>query len=125
MNRIVVDLDGTLTEDDSSRSYAEKRPQPRVVEKLREYKEVGFTITVLTARNMRSFEGNVGLINVHTLPTVLAWLDQHGVPYDEVVVGKPWCGEQGFYVDDRALRPDEFVSLSPAEVSRLFGRNRD
>jgi hypothetical protein len=30
---------------------------------------------------------------------------------------------EGFYVDDRALRPDEFARLSQAEVAALFGTN--
>src|SRR5690606_29179535 len=58
---------------------------------------------------MNTYGGNVGLINANTLPIILDWLARHEVPFDEVVVGKPWCGEGGFYVDDRALRPSEFA----------------
>jgi capsule biosynthesis phosphatase len=120
-NRIVIDLDGTLTIDDPSRSYADRLPRWDVVERLREYRAMGWSICILTARNMRTYEGNVGKITVHTLPIIHAWLDQHDVPYDEILVGKPWCGPDGFYVDDRALRPDEFARLSPAEVPALIG----
>ncbi len=120
-NRIVIDLDGTLTIDDPSRSYADRQPRLDVIERLREYRAMGYAICILTARNMRTYEGNVGKIAVHTLPIIHAWLDQHDVPYDEILVGKPWCGPDGFYVDDRALRPDEFARLSPAEVPALIG----
>ena len=120
-NRIIIDLDGTLTVDDASRSYAEREPRHDVIAKLREYKALGFAICILTARNMRTYEGNVGKIAVHTLPIIHAWLDRHEVPYDEILIGKPWCGPDGFYVDDRALRPDEFARLSPAQVPALIG----
>ena len=123
MNRIVIDLDGTLTQDEPGVPYQEKAPRPEVIAKLREYREAGFAITISTARNMRTYSGNTGLINIHTLPGIIEWLRLHDVPFDEVLVGKPWCGVEGFYVDDRALRPDEFARLSQAEVAALFGTN--
>jgi len=118
---IVIDLDGTLTHDEPALDYADRRPRLDVIARLREYRAEGFRIAVHTARNMRTYDGNVGAINVHTLPKVLAWLDRHEVPYDEVLVGKPWCGHQGFYVDDKSVRPDEFVRMSHAEVLALVG----
>lgn len=124
MNRIVIDLDGTLTVDDPAVPYADKKPDLAVVRKLHEYRALGFAITVHTARNMRSLDGNIGKINVQTLPLILEWLERHEVPFDEVIVGKPWCGPDGFYVDDRALRPDEFALLAPDEALKKLGRNR-
>ncbi|MBS0254026.1 MAG: capsular biosynthesis protein [Proteobacteria bacterium] len=124
-NRIVIDLDGTLTHDDPALPYPERRPRLDVIARLRDYRAMGYTICILTARNMRTYEGNVGKIAVHTLPVIAAWLERHEVPHDEILVGKPWCGPQGFYVDDRALRPDEFVRLAPDEVERLIGENAD
>jgi capsule biosynthesis phosphatase len=120
MNRIVIDLDGTIARDDPGRAYPDREPDYAVIERLAEYRELGFQICVMTSRNMRTYEGNVGAINVHTLPGIIAWLDKAGVPYDEIVVGKPWCGNDGFYVDDRALRPDEFARLSPADVAAML-----
>jgi len=121
--KIVIDLDGTLTIDDDSVSYSHRQPRMDVIEKLREYRARGCKICILTARNMRTYEGNVGKIAVHTLPIIRTWLDAHDVPYDEIVIGKPWCGPEGFYVDDRALRPDEFAKLSPAAILALLGVN--
>lgn len=119
--KIVIDLDGTLTLHDSASSYAEKMPNVAVVAKLREYAADGYVIVIHTARNMRTYDGEVGLINVHTLPVIVGWLDHHDIPYHEIIVGKPWCGPGGFYVDDRSLRPDEFARMSREEVSRLIG----
>jgi capsule biosynthesis phosphatase len=116
-----MDLDGTITQDNAARSYADKEPNLAVIEQMRSYKDNGFTIVIHSARNMRTYNGSIGKINVHTLPVILAWLDRHSVPYDEVVVGKPWCGTEGFYVDDRAIRPSEFASLSLEEIRVLIG----
>lgn len=70
---------------------------------------------------MRSFGNSVGKINAFTLPVIIDWLARHDIPYDEIHVGKPWCGEDGFYVDDRAIRPDEFSALGYDEVRALLG----
>lgn len=123
IKRIIIDLDHTLCYAEGD--YLNARPNHAVIEKLREYRALGFQITVHTSRNMRTYEGNVGKINVHTLPVILDWLQRHDVQFDEVVVGKPWCGFEGFYVDDRALRPDEFVRMTPEEVARLIGAGKE
>ena len=122
MKRLVVDLDGTLTIDDSSRSYPDRKPDAAVVARLREYKALGYEIVIHSARNMRTYKGQVGLINVHTLPVILDWLRRNDIPFDEVHVGKPWCGTEGFYIDDRSIRPNEFVSLSVEQIATLLGR---
>jgi capsule biosynthesis phosphatase len=70
---------------------------------------------------MRTFEGRVGEIVAKTVPTLIAWLDKHDIPYDEIHVGKPWCGHDGFYVDDRAVRPDEFARMDYTEIRALLG----
>lgn len=120
MKIIVIDLDGTLTIDDPEVAYEERLPRTDVIEKLRSFRSDGYRIIVNTARNMRTHAGNIGVINVQTLPVILRWLELHEVPFDEVIVGKPWCGFDGFYVDDRAIRPDEFVELDPAQIRRLI-----
>ena len=120
MKRIVIDLDGTLTIE-TDVPYSEKLPNLDVVRQLRFYKENGFKIAISTSRNMRTYEGNIGQINVNTLPVILAWLEKHNVPYDEVFVGKIWCGFEGFCVDDKTVRPDEFVKLSYEEICKLVG----
>jgi len=118
-NRIIVDLDGTITSN-SDGGYANAKPNIALIEKLSQYKENGFLITIFSARNMRTYEGNVGKINIHTLPIITAWLERHNVPYDELLVGKPWCGYDGFYIDDRAVRPDEFVQMSVEQIKQLL-----
>ena len=36
-------------------------------------------------------------------------------------LGKPWPGRGGFYVDDKSIRPDEFLKLSYEEILALIG----
>ncbi|WP_040162934.1 HAD family hydrolase [Microbacterium gorillae] len=120
---IVFDLDGTLTHDDDA-PYAQKRPNRAMVERLLEYREAGFRIAIQTARNMRTFDGQIGRINAVTLPVIIRWLDENAIPYDEIHVGKPWCGPDGFYVDDRALRPSEFLAMSTDDIAELLDAER-
>lgn len=121
MKRIIIDLDGTLTFDKDT-SYPDKPLNEDVFEACRKYKKMGFEIVISTSRNMRTYEGNIGKINVHTLPGIIDWLAKHNVPYDEIHVGKPWCGFEGFYVDDKSIRPSEFAALSYDEIKELIAK---
>lgn len=121
MKRLIFDLDGVLALDDPALDYADRAPNAPVVERLRDYKAMGFEIVVCSARNMRTFAGQIGKINANTLPVIIAWLQRHDIPYDEIHVGKPWCGHEGFYIDDRAIRPAEFTDLSFEAIQVLIG----
>jgi len=123
MKRLVFDLDGTLTLG-SNGDYSSDRPDMDVIKKLRDFKSQGFEIVIYTARQMRTHQNNIGKINAHTLPTIIDWLDKHLVPYDEIFVGKPWCGNEGFYVDDKSIRPSEFKSLTLLEISKLLEKEQ-
>ena len=119
MKRLIFDLDNTLCTTQNG-DYANAQPITEVIEKLKEYHRQGFTIVINTSRNMRTYQGNIGAINKNTLPIIIDWLRRHDIPYDELYVGKPWCGFEGFYVDDKAIRPDELVKLSYAEICQLL-----
>lgn len=120
--RIVIDVDGTLAQfKKKEETYSDILPNQEVLDKLKEYREQGFYIIVCSARNMRTYDNNMGLLQANTLPILLDWLKKHEVPFDEVHVGKPWCGFEGFYVDDKAIRPNEFTSLSYEEIMERVG----
>jgi len=123
---IVIDLDGTLCpEKEDGDEYMNLLPDAAVIEKLREYKEKGFYIIIYSARNMRTYHGNIGKINANTLKAMLIWLDKYQVPYDEIYVGKPWAGKRGFYVDDKTIRPSEFLSMTYEEIMEIIGRRKE
>lgn len=100
--------------------YQDKPLNKDVLKRLYYYKQLGFKITIFTSRNMRTFSGNIEEIKKNTLPLIVEWLDRHNVPYDDIIIGKPWCGFEGFYVDDRAIRPSEFVKQSYEEIKELL-----
>jgi capsule biosynthesis phosphatase len=119
---IVMDVDGTLCEKKMpDQSYEAVAPVEAMVERLREYRANGFYVILATSRNMNTYNGNIGLITANTAKTLLAWLDRHNVPYDELYIGKPWGGRGGFYVDDKAVRPSEFLKLSYNEILAIVG----
>lgn len=116
VKKIIIDLDGTIAFIDDQLPYSKRIPNVLVIDQLRRYWHLGFKIVVFTSRNMRTFGGEIGKINKYTLPEVTAWLDDHNVPYDEIIMGKPWCGHEGFYVDDKTVRPSEFMRNSLDEI---------
>ena len=122
----VFDIDGTLCPiKEKDQEYIDLVPYPEMVEKLKEYKAGGAKIVLFTSRNMNSYGGNIGLINANTAKVLLQWLDKWEIPYDEIIYGKPWPGKRGFYVDDRAVRPDEFLKYSEEESKSICDGWRD
>jgi capsule biosynthesis phosphatase len=119
MKNLVMDIDKTLTLGDNE-DYNLVSPNIEVIKKVREYKSKGFNIILFTARNMRTHNNNIGRITAKTLPIIFKWLEIHNVPFDEIYVGKPWCGNDGFYVDDKTVRPDEFCNLSYKEIEKII-----
>ena len=119
MKRLILDLDDTIcTTVDGD--YRNAKPSLEVIDKIRSYKKEGFDIVISTSRNVRTYKGNIGLINANTLPIIIEWLAFHNVPYDELYIGKPWCGHEGFYVDDKSVRPSEFSRYSYNEIVEIL-----
>lgn len=121
--RLIVDLDDTIsitTEGD----YINSKPIKDTINALNRYKEEGFEIVINTSRNMRTYKGNIGKISIFTLPNIIDWLKKHQVPFDEVRIGKPWCGFKGFYIDDKAIRPSEFHKYSYDEIQELLAEEK-
>lgn len=122
--RLVVDIDNTITVTEHG-DYVNSKAVQETINMLKKYKEEGFEIVLFSSRNMRTYEANVGKINIHTLPNILDWLKKHDVPFDEILVGKPWCGFDGFYIDDSAVRPSEFHSMSFEEITALLKKEKE
>jgi capsule biosynthesis phosphatase len=121
--KICFDVDGTLCPiKDKFQEYNTLEPFPGIVDKIKELKSLGYLIVISTARNMRYYNGNVGEINHKTLPGLLVWLEKWEIPFDEVLVGKPHCI---FYIDDKAVRPDEFLKYSYEDLLKLTGQDTE
>lgn len=121
----VFDIDGTLCPiKKKEEKYEDLVPYADMIEKLKYYKENGAKIVLYTSRNMNSYNGNIGMINKYTAATLSEWLKKWEIPYDEIVYGKVWPGHKGFYVDDRTVRPDEFLKYSPQELENICKNSR-
>lgn len=113
MKKIIMDLDYTICK--KTDTYSNALPNIEVINAIKGYKDKGFHITIHTARNMKTFDGNISKIAEFTLPTIIQWLENNNVPFDEVIIGKPW-NDEGFYVDDNSVRPLEFVEKTYEEI---------
>lgn len=116
---LVVDLDNTITVEESKTPYPEKRPNTQLIEKLHEYKKQGFEIIIHTARRMRTHRGDEAKVIGEIGKITTDWLEKHNVPYDGIKYAKPFA-ENGFYIDDKAIRPKEFLDLSIEEIKGLI-----
>ena len=121
----IFDIDGTLCPIKGTvEKYEDMVPYPEMIRRIREYKDQGAKIVLFTSRNMNTYKGNIGLINANTAKVVLEWLDKWDIPYDEIIYGKPWPGHNGFYVDDRTVRPDEFLNKTAEELKEICIKSR-
>ena len=112
---LIFDVDGTLCPiKDKEELYKDLIPDEEMIKKLKDYKKEGAKIVLYTSRNM-----NVGLINANTAVIMQEWLKKWDIPYDEIFFGKPWPGSRGLYIDDRAVRPDEFLNHSFEELEKI------
>lgn len=122
---LVVDVDGTLCPiKQPGESYLDMEPEPRMMAKIRALHAEGWHIILHSARGMRSNDGNPGKIGKNVTPIMLEWLAKHEIPFDELHMAKPWPGKQGFYIDDRAVRPREFVEMDFDALNALVERDR-
>lgn len=124
VRKLIVDMDDTITVTEHG-DYVNSKPIMETIKLLRKYKEDGFQIVIHSSRQMRTYEGQIGKINVHTLPNIINWLTKHEVPFDEVIVGKPWCGFEGWYIDDKSIRPSEFHEMSREEIEQMLKKEKE
>ena len=123
VKRLIVDLDNTISYTIKG-DYVNSKPIEQTINMLRKYHDEGWEIVINSSRNMRTYDANVGKINIYTLPNIISWLNKYNVPYDEIIVGKPWCGYDGFYIDDKAIRPSEFHSMNEKEIHLLLEKEK-
>jgi capsule biosynthesis phosphatase len=110
---LVVDVDGTLCPAKvEGMTYDDLPADPGMKARLAELATQGWHIVLFSSRGMRTHKGDEAAMIAHVLPPMVEWLDRNGIIYHEVRLGKPWPGYDGFYVDDRAVRPREFLTLT-------------
>jgi capsule biosynthesis phosphatase len=97
--RICWDCDGVIAK--GGYPYDQCTPYPEAVKVLRQLKNEGHYIIILTARYMSKYKGNKTKAAEEGYNELSWWLDEHQIPYDEIHFGKP---SAHIYIDDRALR---------------------
>ena len=125
MNTIIFDVDGTLCPiKKENEEYKDLIPYKEMVEKIRDLKNAGYRIVLFTSRNMRTYNNDINMILKYTKPILEEWLNKWQIPYDEIIFGKPYPGKNGFYVDDKTIRPKELLNLSMDEINKLMEDGR-
>lgn len=112
-NNYIFDLDGTICEEKpkgtSKEEYIKVKPKKDVVKVINKLKDMGKTITILTARHMATTKGDVDAVEDLIGGITEEWLENNKIPYDFLYYGKPYGMVQ---VDDRSIHPAELVALN-------------
>jgi len=106
---IIIDLDNTLTQEDAENNYSQKIVNQSVSMSIKNAISLGYESKIFSARNMRSLNGDLNKIESITRPIAEAWLKQNNIDYEELILGKPWCGYNGWYLDDKNISIEEFI----------------
>ena len=111
--RVVFDLDNTIITLGSNK---------KVISRIKDFilflHSQGHVIVIQTARGMKSCNSNLGKVLKKSACIVINWLEEEGIPYDEIYFGKP---EGDLYIDDRAFNAYDsqlFKSLGFYEYER-------
>ena len=107
---LIVDIDKTICNSPPQKDYSKCKPIKTVCSKLIEEDLKGTYIILYTSRNVRTFKGNVGLINKYTSVELTEWLKNNNIPYDEIYFNKPWGFGDLNYIDDKFLSIEKFIS---------------
>jgi len=116
---LVIDLDNTITIENPLTPYSQKKPNVKIINKIKEYKKLGYEIIINTARRMKTHKNDESKLIAEIADVTIAWLKENDVPFDGLKFGKTHANN-GFYVDDKAIRPDEFLELSEEEIFNLI-----
>ena len=107
--RFCLDLDNTLVNTKGS-DYENSTPIPEAIAKVREYKERGDHIIIMTARGSGS--------KTDWREFTAKQLDDFGIPYDQLIVGlKP--GGVDVFVDDKAINALDWLADEERALSRI------
>lgn len=119
---IVFDLDDTICypnhlETDSFKKYGEARPNTQLILYMKGLKEIGFHITICSARRMVTHSGDIDKIIADIGKITIDWLKQYDVPYDDIHFGKPYSST--WYVDDKAMDLNTFYKWADYEINSM------
>ncbi|EJG6624824.1 hypothetical protein NAG32_000091 [Shigella sonnei] len=106
MLNLCFDVDDCITEWNNNRDYVNFKPDVEMVNAINALYDAGHTITLYTARGMKSV--GPGRIAIDILPSLIQNLANIGLKYHNLLTHKP---VYDWIIDDKAMRPDEFKAL--------------
>ena len=109
MKTFVFDLDGTLCTKVTDGNYNNAKPKKERIDQVNLLYDEGNFITIHTARGMGRHNNNAVAANEEFYNLTVKQLDQWGVRYHEVHLGKP-SGD--IYIDDKAVSDDQFFKIT-------------
>lgn len=105
--RIVVDFDDTISTT-LDRDWDNALPIQPTIDKINELYAMGWEVCIATARGQLSCDGDSAAADAKYRPQMEAWLSRMGCSYTSISFEKKLAA---YYIDDKALRPDEFSRL--------------
>lgn len=113
--RIVIDLDGVICPiKQPHQSYSELEPVAGAAESIRSLRACGHYVIIVTARNMATYQSNVGQVMKNIGQLTFEWLSRNGIEYDEIYFGKP---NAEIYIDDRGIRFRGWSAITDAALA--------
>lgn len=106
---IIMDIDDTISFAETYSDpeiYSHAKPNVKLIETMRKLSSQGYTFILHTARGWISCNEDALKADKKYRAQIEKWLADNNVPYKELIFGKPYGI---LYVDDKALRPDEFI----------------
>ena len=105
--RIVVDFDDTLCFS-INRDYANGSPNKALITKLNSLYDLGWEISIVTARGQLSCDGNTQAAEIKYRDDMQKWLILNNMKYTNLSFEKKYAD---YYIDDKGIKPEEFLNL--------------
>jgi capsule biosynthesis phosphatase len=117
VDKYVIDIDNTISQTSFGVDYDNRIPIHKNLNVLKEILKKN-NACLFTSRGMLTYKNNVKEITKNHSLRLTKWLKSHGIRDIKIFFGKPYCGENGFYVDDRALYLDDFRARVQGPMSK-------
>lgn len=109
---VVCDFDDTIAIT-TTRDWDNAEPIFPVINRINKLYDMGWQILIVTARGQLSCNGDFEKADKKYRSIIESWLKKHGVKYHTLSFHKHLAS---YYIDDKALTPEEFVDLEIKEI---------
>jgi len=110
--RIIVDFDDTIAIT-TTRDWDNAEPIWGTINKMNNLYDKGWEVWIVTARGQLSCNGDFEKADKKYRNIIESWLKKYGVKYHVLSFHKYLAS---YYIDDKALTPEEFIDLEIKEI---------